>query len=165
VLDVTDTAKERLLMKKERKKTSSLAIARRRREAQAVYDYCMKNKVSLHDSIKVGGMDDSCFYNTLRDYRKGLIADSGKKEASEIIDMLLRLNQEFSRQAKYLTWEDVHQGSEQMPVSVDLPLFQKQVNKNLVLVQQLTGKTEQEITKEAIAMYCKAILQDYVSTL
>ena len=55
----------------------------------------------------------------------------------------------------------------------ELPLFQsKPVDANarlnsqsLFLVQKLTGKTEKEITEEAIAMYCKAILQDYVSTL
>ena len=152
-------------MQKKRKKTSSVAIKRRRQEAQAVYDYCMENKVSVHDSIKADGLDDSCFYNTLRDYRKGFIRDSDKKEASEIIDMLLYLNRKFSRQAKYLTWSDVHEGTDHISMTSCLPLFQKQGSKNLALVQQLTGKTEQEITEEAIAMYCKAILQDYVSTL
>ena len=159
--------------------------------ARQIHKKALSEKVGWADACIACGVESTVYYNILTKWINGKMPVEETEMARAIIDLMLEVNRKHGSRNKYNTWADIEQKMKKKKVSKnpspvqqepelplfqakpELPLFQaKPVDANarlnsqsLFLVQQLTGKTKQEVTEEAIAMYCKAILKDYVSTL
>lgn len=153
---------------------------RRLQEAKKLHALSMKEGICLSRAAQKLGYSQSEFGKVISLWIEGRIGANVTHLAEQVLDLVLEVNRLHGINSQYKTWGDIKRAIKQRRPSAGsdvekeaLPLFQSKPadanarlnSQSLFLVQKLTGKTEQEITEEAIAMYCKAILQDYVSTL
>ena len=150
-----------------RRKSRKGKLERRLKNATEIYDYCVENGVSTHKASMAIGVSDCCFYNTVQDWESGAVSSEQEDNAKTIIEMLLFVNNSFTKHAKILRWSDIKTPSPQQSLFSE-PQEPKKglVEKTAVEAAMfLTGKTRRELSEEALHKHCRELIQEYMANL